>query len=47
MSEIGFEVFNQDGSKGNYRLRYPDGREVPVTDINTILLWEILKAVSK
>jgi hypothetical protein len=44
---LDFEIARQPGSNGNMRLYREDGSGFPVTDINTLLLWEILKALHK
>ncbi len=46
VADLDWEIRKQPGS-GNFRLYKDNGDSSPVTDINTILLWEILKAVSR
>jgi hypothetical protein len=46
IADLDFEIARQPGS-GNMRLYREDGTGFPVSDVNTILLWEILKALHK
>ena len=46
ISDLNWEITSQPDS-GNLRRCFEDGRSEPVGDVNTILLWEILKALSK
>lgn len=46
IADLTWEIAKQPDS-GNFRLYNEDGTSSPVSDINTILLWEILKALHK
>ena len=46
IADLTWEITGQPDS-GNFRLYKEDGTSAPISDINTILLWEILKALSK
>lgn len=47
IGELTWEIAQQPGSNGNMRVYHENGDSYPVSDLNTILLWEILKAVSR
>lgn len=46
IADLTWEIAKQPGS-GNFRLYNEDGSSSPVSDTNTILLWEILKALHR
>jgi hypothetical protein len=46
IGDLNFEIACQPGSAGNMRIYREDGSGSPVHDINTILLWEILKVLA-
>ena len=47
LGDLTWEIAQQPGSAGNMRVYHENGESTPVTDLNTILLWEILKALYK
>ena len=44
LADLTWEIEKQPGS-GNFRMYHENGESSPVNDVNTILLWEILKAL--
>jgi hypothetical protein len=46
VADLTWEIAKAPGS-GNFKMFHEDGQSVPVNDVNTILLWEILKALHK
>jgi hypothetical protein len=46
IGDLTWEIAKQPGS-GNFRIYHEDGRSEPVTDINTIILWEILRTQNR
>jgi hypothetical protein len=46
IADLTWEIAKQPGS-GNFRLFHESGESTPVNDVNTILLWEILRALKK